>query len=160
MNESDKKGMFALLLALQDLEEQEYFSGNEKLDLRSVGEQLWFTQSDPTRWEFVKESIDAIFEANSILKKRFQEFLNQINPISFDFLLSLLPTEEELESELPKSIYQEKKGHFEIEPELESNEILNVTILIFIADNPIATAKKLSFLQRVKEYITKSKPNS
>jgi hypothetical protein len=69
-----------------------------------------------------------------------------------------LPTEEELENELPKEIYFEVRGYFNTKPDLESDEILNVTIVILKAHDPIATTKNLSFLKRIQNLLDKYKP--
>jgi hypothetical protein len=156
MNQPDKKIILAFLLALKNLEEQDNFSNDEKAALESVGLQL---KLDASNWEFIQESIVAILGVNTTFHKLYQEFINQINYTNFHSILSLLPTEEELENELPKGIYSEVRGHFEIEPDLESDEILNVTIVILTTHDPVATTKRLSFLKRIQNFLNKGKPN-
>jgi hypothetical protein len=152
MNKPDKI-LLAFLLALKDLEEQDYFSDDEKAALKNVGLQL---KLDSSNWEFIQESIEMILEGNTNFRELYQKFINQIIDIDFNSLLSI---EQELKKELLNGIYSEERGHFEIVPDLESDEILNVTIIILTTHDPIATTKKLSFLQRIQNFLNKDQPS-
>jgi hypothetical protein len=156
MNKPDNKILLAFLLALKDLKEQDYFSNDEKTALKTVGMQL---ELDANNWEYIQESIKDILEVNNTFRELYQKNINKINKINFETILSLLPTPDELKEELqlPKDIYEEVRGYFEIEPGLESNGILNVTIVIFRVNDPIVTAKKLSFLKRVENFLASAK---
>jgi hypothetical protein len=156
MIKPDKKIILAFLLALKDLKEQDYSSNDEKAALKAIGQQL---ELDATNWEFIQESIEDILEVNNTFQELYKKNINKINQINFETILSLLPTPEELEEELPKEFYEEVRGYFDIEPDLESDEILNVTIVILRVNDPIATVKKLSFLKRIQNYINEIKPS-
>jgi hypothetical protein len=71
MDKPDKKIMLAFLLALKNLEEQDYFSDDEKAALETVGLQL---KLSATNWEFIQESIVAIIEVNTTFRELYQEF--------------------------------------------------------------------------------------
>jgi hypothetical protein len=159
MNKPEQKIILAFLLALKDLKEQDYSSDDEKAALKALAHQLQFNKE----WDFIHKSIKNILEVNNTCKELYQKNIFKINLINFEDILSYVPTfkelEQEVKKELSKETYEEVRGYFEIEPDSESDEILNVTIVILTVYDPIATAKKLSFLKRIENFINKIKPS-
>ncbi|NJL10378.1 MAG: hypothetical protein HC908_10005 [Calothrix sp. SM1_7_51] len=146
--------LIALLLALRSLEEP--LNQVEQEKLFEVGEQL---QTDPTKWEDIQSRPnDYKFPANSSLKELYQIFYENLS-IKYDSLQRLLSTEAELVQEVPQDIYVEVRGYFEGQPDIESNEILNVTVVVLKTEDPVTMTTKLSFLERIQNFLNKGLSN-
>lgn len=143
--------LIALLLALRNLEEP--LSPIEQKRLFEVGEQL---QTDPTRWQDTQQDLMATISANPSLKELYLIFL-EILSTKYNSLERFFPTKAELVKEVPQGIYIEVRGHFGGEPEIKSNEILNVTVVVLKTEDSVTMTTKLSFLERIQNFINKGK---
>jgi hypothetical protein len=123
--------MLAFLLAISDL--QEDLTADEKATLGDIGD-LLVTPSHP----LIKETLIAMIQKNDSLNQRYQEFIVQIDNIDDKSLQKFLT---ELKSQLPES-----RGHFQGNPDLESSEFMNVTVLAIIRQQDSVTAIKQSGL--------------
>jgi hypothetical protein len=54
---------------------------------------------------------------------------------------------------LPQESYLQVRGHFAGQPDLQSNEILNVIIVVLKTKDPVAAIQKLSFIDRILKSI-------
>lgn len=153
MDGLDTKKMLALLLTLRNLGEN--LHEDEKAALKNIGQQL---KLDPNDKEFIEDNLMAIIEANFSLQYLYQSFINQLNNKNYNSLLKLLPTEVELEKELPDN-YCETRGYFQGVPDLESDEISNVTVVVLTNDDPAAISKNLSFIERIQRYLSQNIEN-
>jgi hypothetical protein len=82
----------------------------------------------------------------------------QLQAIDGNIPIELLPTRQEKEAELFVDDKREPVsfGYFEGEPDRESDEILTTAINVLTKEDSAKTAKKLSFLQRMQNYLQKS----
>ncbi|NEO99681.1 MAG: hypothetical protein F6K58_13580 [Symploca sp. SIO2E9] len=153
MTESPKTTLLTLLLALKQLETP--LTADEQARLKTVGEQL---ELDPDDWDYIKEGLMAVIENNPSLNQFYQTAKAQLDAIDGKIPPELLPTEQELEAQLPADEKQRlvKRGYFEGEAERESNEIQNVSTNVLKKDSD-KTAKKLPSLDRVQVSIEKPK---
>jgi hypothetical protein len=140
--------LMALLLALKNLEEP--LSELEQSKLFDIGEQL---ETDLTKWHSTQNDLMAVISANAFLKKLYESFITDIYSVKYDALFSKLVTEKELEQELPQESYLQVRGHFAGQPDLQSNEILNVIIVVLKTKDPVAAIQKLSFIDRILKSI-------
>lgn len=143
--------LLALLLALKNLKVP--LSEAEQAKFFEIGEQL---ELDPDDWDFIYEGTIDTIAKNPSLNQLFEAYVLQLKCLSGSIPPSLLPTEIELEQELFASSNIEKRGYFEGNPDLQNNEILNVSIPILTSDNAAAKAKQLTFLDKIQNFLTPS----
>ena len=153
MAESPRTTLLALLLALKQLETP--LTADERAKLKTKGQQLAI---DPDDWDYIQEGLMAIVEQNPSLDRLFQTAKMQLQAIDGNIPIELLPTRQEKEAEL---FVDDKRdpvpfGYFEGEPDRESDEILTTAINVLTKEDSAKTAKKLSFLQRMQNYLQKS----
>ncbi len=152
MNTPQTKVLLALLLALKSLESP--LNPDEQAALYTIGGQL---ELDPVGdWEFIQEGLMTIIDTNASLKELYHNVITQLDGVDGNIPPDCLPTAAELERELPQKSYLEVRGYFEGNADLESNEILNATVVVLRSDNPAATTKKLSFLEKIQKLLTPS----
>jgi hypothetical protein len=153
MAESPRTTLLALLLALKQLETP--LTADERAKLKTKGQQLAI---DPDDWDYIQEGLMAIVEQNPSLDRLFQTAKMQLQAIDGNIPIELLPTRQEKEAELFVDDQREpvSRGYFEGEPDRESDEILNTAINVLTKEDSAKTAKKLSFLQRMQNYLQKS----
>jgi hypothetical protein len=153
MAESPKTTLLALLLALKQLETP--LTTDEQGALKTAGQQL---ERDPDDWDYIKEGLMAVIENNPSLAELYQMAKAKLDVIDSKIPLELLPTEQEQEVELLADEKRESVtfGYFEGEPERESDEIRNVSINVLTKKDSAQTAKKLSFLKRIQEFLQQS----
>jgi len=153
MAESPRTTLLALLLALKQLETP--LTADERAKLKTKGQQLAL---DPDDWDYIQEGLMAIVEQNPSLDRLFQTAKMQLQAIDGNIPIELLPTRQEKEAELFVDDKREPVsfGYFEGEPDRESDEILTTAINVLTKEDSAKTAKKLSFLQRMQNYLQKS----
>ncbi len=152
MNTPQIKVLLALLLALKSLESP--LNPDEQVAFDTAGGRL---ELDPVEdWEFIQEGLMAIIDANAPLKELYQNVITQLESVDGNIPPECLPTAAELEQELSQGSNLESRGHFEGNADVESNEILNATVVVLRSDNPAATTKKLSFLEKIQKFLTPS----
>lgn len=152
MNSPDTKVQVALLLTLKYLESP--LTPDEQAALYAIGGRL---ELDPVGdWEFIQKGLMAIIGTNASLKELYQTAITQLDGVDGNIPPDCLPTAAELERELSQKSYLEVRSYFKGNADLESNEILNATVVVLRSDNPAATTKKLSFLEKIQKLLTPS----
>jgi hypothetical protein len=152
MAEPPKITLLALLIALEQL--QTPLTPHEKEALENTASQLYL---DPDDWDFIKEGLITTIQANPTLYQNYQTALTQLQLVNANIPSEQLPTQKELETELTSDNKEPTTfGYFEGEPDLESDEILNVTINVLTRQDPEQAAKKLSFIKRLQNWLPKS----
>jgi len=153
MAESPRTTLLALLLALKQLETP--LTADERAKLKTKGQQLAI---DPDDWDYIQEGLMAVIQQNPSLDRLFQTAKMQLQAIDGNIPIELLPTRQEKEAELFVDDKREPVsfGYFEGEPDRESDEILSTAINVLTKEDSAKTAKKLSFLQRMQNYLQKS----
>ena len=95
MNSSVTKTLLALLLALRELKAS--LSTDEQAVLQNIGQQLAL---DPDDWEYIKEGLIALIEANAALNYSFQHNKAKLDGLDVQIPRELFPSLVELEQEL------------------------------------------------------------
>ncbi len=149
MNSSVTKTLLALLLALRELKAP--LSTDEQAVLQNVGQQLAL---DPDDWDYIKEGLIALIEANATLNHLFKLNKTKLEALDSQLPRDLLPSLAELEQEL----FTETREvvTFDGSPKGISNqpdEVISLTSTILITENPDQTVKQLSFLKPVSDFI-------
>jgi|GEM_PF-1046858 len=152
MNSSINKTLIALLLALKEL--QVPLSKDEQAILQEVGQQL---DTDPDYWDFIKEEITALIEANYTLNQLFQAKIRKLNALDGRIPREFLPNLPDLKKELfgkTKEIVtfdgQTKGENYD-----QSKQVINITSTILLTKNQDQTTKQLAFLEQISEYVEK-----
>jgi len=153
MAETPRITLLAFLIALAQL--QTSLTPDEKEALKKTASQLYF-DFDPDNWNLIKEGLVATIRANSVLYQNYQTALVQLQLVNGNIPLEQMPTQNELETELTVNNHEPVTyGYFRGEPERESDEIRNVTIHVLTSQKPDEAAKKLSFLNRLQNWLLK-----
>ncbi|AUB44291.1 hypothetical protein COO91_10514 (plasmid) [Nostoc flagelliforme CCNUN1] len=151
MAELPKITLLALLIALEQLETP--LGPQEKQALENTAQQLYL---DPDDWDFIKEGLMAVVEANPKLSHNYCAALAQLQMIKGNIPSEQMFTQEEVETELPRENKEPTTfGFFEGEPDRESDEILNLTIDVLTRKEPEKAVKNLSFLKRLRSQLSK-----
>ncbi|NES17463.1 MAG: hypothetical protein F6K41_00400 [Symploca sp. SIO3E6] len=152
MAESPKITLLALLLALRQLETP--LSADEQATLKKAGQRL---QLKPDNWDDAKEVLMAVIENNPSLAQLYQTAKAQLLGIDGKIPPELLPIEEPWETELLADKKQKvvNYGHFKGKPDLNSDEILNVSINVLKQKDSAKAAKNLSFLEQIGKFLQK-----
>ncbi|MFP4103413.1 hypothetical protein [Coleofasciculus sp.] len=144
--------LLALLLALQDLEAS--LTEQEQAAFTDIAYQL---QLEPDAWESdIAPSLVSIIQVNPNLNQRYQTAKSQLDTVSDTLPPDVLPTSAELEY-VASTTAPKTRGFPPVADEFESDslEINNIAIDILSQPNPSATAKKLSSLERLKQFLQK-----
>jgi hypothetical protein len=142
------KTLLALSLALKDLEAP--LSENEQKAFRDAAAQL---QLDPDNWEDYEPDLLKVIQANPNLNHLYQATQSQLDALSSEISSNLLPTPAELEQAQPSNQKPVTRGVPPVNDDHESHEIQNMVIDLMASSNPVETAKKLSYLERVQQFI-------
>jgi len=134
------KTLLALLLSLNQL--SLYLTGDEIYALEEVGDLL---QDDLTPWSEIATEINQILDNNSTWQELYEEATRKLAPLTWEQIQQLWPTEDRLLDEL--EITELSRGYFGGKPQVESQEIPNLTRIVATSDRPDKKAKKLKFLQ-------------
>lgn len=149
--------LLALLLALQDFETS--LTEQEQAAFTDIAYQL---QLEPDAWESeIVPSLVSIIQVNPNLNQLYQTAKSQLDTIGDTLPDDLLPTSAELEH-VASATAPRTRGFAPVadESESESLEINNIAIDILSQPNPSATAKKLSSLERLKQFLQKPTANT
>ncbi|MBW4499714.1 MAG: hypothetical protein KME57_09130 [Scytonema hyalinum WJT4-NPBG1] len=147
--------LIALLLALKDLDTP--LNENEQETFRNTAEQL---QLDPDNWkkDYEPDLLTAI-QANPSLNQLYRAAKSQLEALNSSIRLDLLPTQVELEQEIPRNQQPEKRGFAPLSDDYDkSNEINNIVINILANPNPSEAVKKLSRLEQLKQFLQSFSP--
>jgi hypothetical protein len=149
MNSSATKTLLALLLALRELKVP--LSTDEQEVLQNVGREL---ELDPDCWAETEEGLMAMIKANPALNQLYQIKYAKLEALNGQIPRELLPSLPELEQEL----FTETREviTFDGSPKGISNqpdEVISLTSEILKTDNQDQTAKELSFLEGLSDYI-------
>ncbi len=149
--------LLALLLALRDLDTS--LTEQEKADLTDISHRLYL---EPEAWESdIAPSLLSIIQVNPNLNQRYQTIKSQLDQVGDTLPPDLLPTSAELEH-VASATAPKERGFAPVADESESEnlEINNIAIDILSQPNPSATAKKLSSLERLKQFLQKPTVNT
>jgi len=149
MNSSATKTLLALLLALRELKVP--LSTDEQEVLQNVGRQL---ELDPDYWEEIEEGLMAMIEANAALNHLFQLNKAKLEALDGQIPRELLPSLVELEQELfteTKEVVTFDGSSKDISS--QPNQVISLTSEILKTDNQDQTAKELSFLEGLSDYV-------
>ncbi len=149
MNTNINKTCLAFLLALSELDTP--LKKKQKQNLADVGEQL---RCQPQAWESSTQPLllKAI-EANSQLNQRYQFYKSQLDAAG-EVSRDLLPTEVEIRQLFPiDSPFAIKGFKPEEEPTGHDIQISNVMIGVNRSEKPKEAIKKLTFLDKLKQFL-------
>ena len=134
------KTLLALSLALKDLEPP--LSENEQEAFRGTAER-----------EDYEQELLTVIQANSTLNQLYQTARSQLDVVSDKIPSNLLPTQAELEKAIPTVQAPETRGFAPVTDDYESSEINNMVINILATSNPPETAKKLTRLEQLQQFL-------
>ncbi len=149
MNSAVTKTLLALLLALRELKTP--LSNDEQSVLQNVGQQL---ELDPDYWDYIEEQLIAVIEANSALNQLYQYNRAKLDTFDGQIPRELLPSLDDLERELFPEV--KEVTTFDGQPKeftTEPNEVIALTRVILKTENQDQTAKQVSFLEQVSNYV-------
>ncbi len=150
MNFSVTKTLLALLLALRELTIP--LSPDEQGLLQDIGQQLAL---DPDYWDFIKEELTAMIEANSVLNRIYQSNKVKLDALDGRIPRELLPSLPDLQ----KQLFGETKeivtfdGQIKGEPNNQPNPVISLTSSILRLSNQDHTVKQLPFIQEISDYV-------
>ncbi|NET42727.1 hypothetical protein [Okeania sp. SIO2B3] len=151
MNIATDNTLLAFLLALKNLENP--LSENEREALAKISQKL---KKNPNDWNFTEKKLMAIIKANQALNQLYQQAKTKLDALDRPIPFDLMPTEAELEKVLPPESKGGTRAHLpygEGEPNKQSNEIFNLSVKVLPTEKPEETAKKLSFLERLSQFL-------
>ncbi|NEQ77342.1 MAG: hypothetical protein F6K23_32640 [Okeania sp. SIO2C9] len=154
MNTTIDNTLLALLLALKNLENP--LNTQEQEALADVGQQLKLDSND---WDFIEDDLMATIHGNDALNQLYQKAKAKLDACDRPIPTDLLPTDAELENALPRESKGGTRAHFEGKPDEQSNEILNLATNVVSTEKPEETAKKLSFLERLSQFLNQPSKN-
>lgn len=142
------KTLLALLLSLSQLTFD--LSGDEIYALEEIGDLLADDLDCRSEIETkINQILEQIMEHNSEFKELYQQAISKLAPLNSSQILAILPEKELLRQEL--EVNHISRGYFGGKPQIESQEIPNLTRAIAKSDRPDKNAKKLNFLQKYWE---------
>lgn len=139
----------AFLLALQELDTP--LSQEEKGTLKEIADQL---DARPEAWEsFTEPLLLRMITDNELLNQRYQTYKSKLD--SLEMIPSeLLPTVTEIEQAQSDETLAVPRG---FKPQSEATgynqQLNNAVIVISRSEQPEATAKKLSFTEKIKQVL-------
>lgn len=142
----------AFLLALSDLKIS--LSNAEKKVLADIGDQL---DVQPLAEEtYTQPMLLEMIESNIHLKQAYESYKSQLETIE-TLPTDIFPTSEELSDAFKnKSIYRIKGSKPTTKPTGYNNQINNTIILASRSEEPETMVNKLSFIGRMKQFLTRS----
>ncbi|MEQ9552313.1 MAG: hypothetical protein RIM23_22210 [Coleofasciculus sp. G3-WIS-01] len=149
--------LLALLLALRDLDTS--LTEQETAELTDISHRLYL---EPETWESdIAPSLLSIIQVNPNLNQLYQTAKSQLDSVGDCLPPDLLPTLAELEYVTPET-EPRTRGFAPVTDESESDslEINNIAIDILSQPDPSTTAKKLSSLERLKQFLQKPTVNT
>jgi hypothetical protein len=146
----DTKTLLALFLALKDLDT---LSEDEQASLRDTAENLHL---EPDNWQEHESHLVATFQANSKFNLLYQTYKSQLDAVQGEIPSHLLPTQAEVEAVMTTNPSSVERGKRPINDGYKSNEINNVAINVLSTANPVETAKKLSRIEQLQQFLQQS----
>ena len=144
------KDLLAVLIALSDL--QDPLSTLDISRLEEIAAQLYLS---PETWE--SHSLPILLD---VLKNtpRLEHFYNTSrSQLMAEGMIpsELIPTQAELEAVLPQSQDNNSRGIPPIttSKDSQSHEIMNIAVAVFASETPSQSAKKLSRLNQLKQFL-------
>ncbi|GET35473.1 hypothetical protein MiSe_02150 [Microseira wollei NIES-4236] len=150
MSAAVNKTLLALVLALKDVQD---LSEDEKDAFKDAADQL---QLDPDNWEDYEDYLLTVVLANSDLNQRYQFAKSQLDALNGEIPSDLLPTPAELAAAIPTNQIPVTRGKLPVNDRYKSNEINNLAINVFSTANPPETAKKLSIIEKIQQFLQQS----
>lgn len=149
MNNSRNKFLLSMLLALGELNTP--LNSKEKNDLYIFAGQL---KADLTAWETsIEDNLIKLINSNPSLKIVFQEIKSKLEKID-NIPENLIPSAKDLEDVFSKEIKPVERPIIKLDAsDLKSNEITNMSIQIISSPEPSKTAKKISKLEQLLNFI-------
>jgi len=129
----DTNTLLAFLLALSN---PEVDINNTKSLLKQLGNTLY---SNPDDWEAIKKKLDIILEGNAALNQAYQAARATLEAVEGDIPPDLL------RSGIPRRGYSPGK------PDNNSNEIINIAVVVLSHEQPAEISKTL--LQRLRDFL-------
>ncbi|MDY7008445.1 MAG: hypothetical protein SWX82_32130 [Cyanobacteriota bacterium] len=146
------KFLLSMLLAIRELDELDSpLNSKEKDNLYIFAEQL---KADLTAWEIsIQPDLIKLINSNSSLNAVFQEIKSKLEKID-NIPENLIPSQDELATVIPTKIEPPQRPIIKLDAsDLKSNEITNMSIQILSSPEPSKTAKKISKLEELLNFI-------
>jgi hypothetical protein len=146
----DTKTLLALFLALKELET---LSEPERASLRNTADKLHL---EPDNWKDHESDLLTTIQANSQFNLLYQTYKSQLDAVKGEIPSHLLPTQAEFEAVIPTNQSPVERGKLPVNDGYKSNEINNVAINVLSTANPVETAKKLSRIEQLQQFLQQS----
>ncbi|PSM46135.1 hypothetical protein C7Y66_26695 [Chroococcidiopsis sp. CCALA 051] len=148
MNIKVDNTMMAFLLAFQDLKTS--LNELEKQQLKEVAKQL---NTQPKAWEnYTKNLLLEIITTNPSLNRLYQDYKTRLENVE-EIPQDLLPTEAETNKLIVRDSVMTKGYKPKSEASGYENQLNNVVIVVGSSETPEETVKKVTFLEKVKEFL-------
>lgn len=148
MNIKIDNTMMAFLLAFQDLKTS--LNELEKQQLKEVAKQL---NTQPKAWEnYTKSLLLEIITTNPSLNRLYQDYKTRLENVE-EIPQDLLPTEAETNKLIVRDSVMTKGYKPKSEASGYENQLNNVVIVVGSSETPEETVKKVTFLEKVKEFL-------
>ncbi len=124
-----------------------------KSSLKQLGNRLY---NDAEEWEDIQEQLENLLENNAALNQAYQAAKTTLEALEGNIPPDLLPTPNELkEANFSNEIAT--RGYLPDKPDTDSDEIINLTVVVFTHDDLAEMSKTL--LQRIREFLTLKQAN-
>lgn len=152
MNTNTDTTIIAFLLAFLDLNTA--LSTQEKQILQELAKQL---DTQPKAWDiYIKKRLLELVSANSELNESYKFYQSQLENLA-EIPPNLLPNEAEISGLNSANKVLETKG---FKPKSEATDyaiqLNNVVVIVGTSEEPEATVKQVTFLEKLKEYLSDS----
>ena len=144
------KTLLALFLALKDLET---LNEHERASLRDTAYKLHL---EPDNWQEHESELLTTIQANSRFNFLYQTYKSQLDAVQEEIPSHLLPTQAEVEAVITTNQSPVTRGKLPVNDGYKSNEIHNVAINVLSTANPVETAKQLSPLEQLQQFLQQS----
>jgi hypothetical protein len=146
----DTKTLLALFLALKDLDT---ISEDERASLRDTAYKLYL---EPDNWKEQESDLLKTIQGNSQFNLLYQTYKSQLDAVKGEIPSHLLPTQAEVEAVIATNQSPVTRGKLPVNDDYKSNEIHNVAINVLSTANPVETAKKLSRIEQLQQFLQQS----
>jgi hypothetical protein len=124
--------------------------------LFEVGEQL---QLYPDDWDFIYEGLIAHIINCNVLNQVYQQIYTQIADVDALLLENLSPTTEEVLQVYNLPTYDEVRGDYHNQVDLNNPNILQIAVTVLKSNNPYIAAQKSDWLNRVTKTLQHLEPS-
>ncbi|NEP08582.1 MAG: hypothetical protein F6K25_21310 [Okeania sp. SIO2G4] len=159
MNDSKNKFLLSMLLAIRELDELDTpLNSQEKNNLYIFAGQL---KADITAWGIsIKPNLIELINNNPSLNAVFQDIKSKLEKID-NIPENLIPSQDELATVIPIKIEPLQRPIIKLDASyLKSNEITNMSIQILSSPQPSKTAKKISKLEQLLNFIRQNRSDN